>query len=559
LCAFAAVAPAFAHPDLFAWPYDWRYFQAWIEVGRRSLLWYHQLPLWNPYGCGGEVLLANPQSEVAAPTMLLPLIFGTALGVKLVLVFYLFCAFDGMYRLARDHQLSIAASWLAAVLFGTNGWMAIHLMSGHSNFASAGLFPYLVLFYRRGREDLAWAIPLGAVAAWIVALGGTSTPAMATVLLFTLAATDAITQRNARPFLVLLAGGACAVLIGAVRLLPALEFAIDHPRRLWETDRSTVWDIIRNAYRWKGLEAVGNKRYWFHEYGWRLAWVSAPFVLLSLLAKKTRAWWVVVLVAMGIVAGSAIPFGPWWLLKHLPIYRDLRVPSRYALLLALAVPLLCGGALDYLTERFGDRWPRLTRFVPVVLIVVALADGLAYDIWLFRNVFNYPVRQAERGARFYQEQGQWTTMINHVLLNHGAIGCDEEAPLQRAAALDLGDVPQVKLLDPSAGEVRDVRWTPNRVEMTLALTKPTTVLINENWNEHWRSSRGRIAKVGEKVARDKAGGRLGVEVDAGTGPLAVYYRPRSFVVGAVVSGLAIPAALVFWLWRRRRRSLGGNQ
>src|SRR6478609_2974304 len=81
--AFAAVASIFRYPEFFSVNYDWRYFSSWIEVGRRSYLWFHQMPLWNPYGCGGEVLLANPQSMVASPLIFLSLIFGTALGLKL--------------------------------------------------------------------------------------------------------------------------------------------------------------------------------------------------------------------------------------------------------------------------------------------------------------------------------------------------------------------------------------------------------------------------------------------------------------------------------------------
>src|SRR5579864_4484071 len=131
-----------------------------------------------------------------------------------MLVTYYFCAFDGMYRLARDYKLSIAASLLASVLFGAGGWLALHLSSGHSNFASASLFPYLVLFYRRGREQIEWTIPLGATAAWIVGAGGTSTPAMATVLLATVATVDAVEKRTLRPFMVLACGAACAGLLG---------------------------------------------------------------------------------------------------------------------------------------------------------------------------------------------------------------------------------------------------------------------------------------------------------------------------------------------------------
>lgn len=549
----------FTHPTLWAAQYDWRYFQSWIEVGRRSVVWFHQAPLWNPYGCGGEVLLANPQSEVAAPTFLLPILFGTAVGVKLVLVFYLFCAFDGMYRLARELQLSIAAAWFASVLFGAGGWLALHLSSGHSNFASAGLFPYLILFYRRGNDDWVWTIPLGAAAAWVVCLGGTSTPAMAAVLLATVAATDAVKRRSFRPFATLAVGGACAALLGAYRLLPALEFALDHPRRQWETDSSTLFQMIRNGFWWKGLEPVAGKRYWFHEYGWRMAYITPPFIGLSFWSKKTRAWWIVVLVGGGIVAGSAIPYGPWWLLKHLPIYRDLRVPSRYALLFAVAVPLLCGGGLDVLRELLQERQrARLARWLPVAVVVIALADGLVYDHARFSHVFDMSVNPAPQGTPFYQVMGEWRSMMNNVLAGHGAIGCDEEAPLERAEKLDEGPVPQVALADAQAGALREVEWTPNRVTVHVTLDYPTTVTFNQNWNEHWRATSGRVVRFGPKHPRDRDGGRLAVEAPAGDYDLSVYYRPRSFVVGASLSGVALPLALALWVWRRKR-SRAGNR
>jgi hypothetical protein len=555
--AFLSVAPVFAHPFAFAAQYDWRYFQSWIEVGRRSLVWFHQVPLWNPYGCGGEVLLANPQSEVAAPTFLLPVLFGTALGVKLALVFYVFCAFDGMYRLARDQGLSLPASLFASVLFGTSGWLALHVSSGHSNFASAGMFPYLVLFYRRANRDLVWTLPLGATAAWIIGLGGTSTPAMATVLLVAVAAIDAVKLRSARPFVSLAAGAACAALLGAARLLPTLEFAIDHPRHQWETDRSTVLEMIRNAYWWRGLEPVAGKRYWFHEYGYKLAYVTPPFIALSLWSKRTRAWWVVVVVAGAIVAGSAIPFGPWWLLKHLPIYRDLRVPSRYALLLAFALSLLAAGGLDELRAWLAERGrARLATTLSLVVVALALVDGLLYDMARYKRVFEWEIEPAGRDARFFQVHGDWRTMMNHVLAGQGAIGCDEEAPLQRAERLDEGDLPQVRLADPGAGTITDVDFSPNRVTVGLTLLRPTVLLLNENWNEHWKARTGsgarlEVLKVGPKYAHDRNGGRLGVSVPAGEVRVIAYYRPTSFVVGALVSGLSVPLALALWLWRRR--------
>jgi hypothetical protein len=552
--AFAAVASIFHYPDYFSVNYDWRYFSSWIEVGRRSYLWFHQMPLWNPYGCGGEVLLANPQSMEASPLILLSLVFGTALGIKLALVAYYFFAFHGMYVLGRSYGLERPGALLASVLFGGGGWLALHISSGHANFASAALFPYLIVFYRSTTYDkIFWAIPMGAAAAWIVCDGGTSTPAMATVILLTFALIDVWKLKSARPLLSLGAGALCAFAFCAFRFLPALEFATDHPRRQWETDSTMVWQMLRDGYLWRGVAPVGNKRYWFHEYGWRLSYLTPPLILWSFKVKKTRSLWIVALVGAAIVAGSAIPFGPWWLLKHVPLFRDLRVPSRYAVMFALAFPLLCGGAFDDLRARFA----RKSWLKPATIAVVALCaiDGLAFDWYCFHDKFEMAMTPAPKGTPFHQVKGDWRSMMNHVMAGHGAIGCDEEAPLQRALQLDEGPTLQVKLDDPTAGTVREKEWTPNRVTVEVSLAKPATVLFNQNWNEHWKSDKGELVKWGEKWPRDRDGGRLAVAAPAGNYSFSVFYRPRSYVVGASISGLMAPLLiLLFLIWRRRNRA-----
>jgi hypothetical protein len=556
--AFAAVAGTFRHPDYFASSYDWRLFQTWLEAGRRSVLWYHQFPLWNPWTCGGQVYLANPQSLVATPTFPLVLLFGTALGAKLTLVAYYFCAFDGMYRLARSYDLSLPSAILAAILFGTGGWLALHFAEGHCTFFGAALFPYAMYFYRRARDEFEWLIPLGFIAAWIVGDGGTSTPPMCMVILFTLATIDAVERRSLKPYGPLLGAGIVAFAVGALRVLPALEFAVDHPRHLFETDANYPWLMIRNAYWWKGIEPVAGKRYWFHEYGWRLPYLTIPLWIWALRVRRALTVWIFVAVGAAIVAGSAWPYGPWWLLHHLPIFRDLRVPSRYQVMLALGVPILCAMALDDLRARKFWR-----NGFTIAVIAICAVDGLAFDWVRYNKTFDLRWTLAAEGAPFYQVMGEWRSMMSNVFDNHGAIGCDEEAPLQRALKLDEGPAPQARVEDSTAGRIEAVRWTPNRVELDVDLRAPATVSVNENWNEHWRleligdsrrAEHGEVVRVGPKLERDKDGGRLGARVPAGRYTLAFVYRPRSFVVGLLVSALSIPLAIALWIFLRRRRS-----
>jgi hypothetical protein len=560
LFAFAVVAPTFAHPTYFASSYDWRLFETWLEAGRRSIVWYHQLPLWNPWTCGGQVYLANPQSLVATPTFLLVLIFGTALGAKLTLVTYYFCAFDGMYRLARHYGNSILGSMLAAILTGTGGWFALHFSEGHCTFFGAALFPYAMLFYRRAVAELPrikweWCIPLGAIAAWIAGDGGTSTPPMCIVILMTLATIDAIAQRTPRPYLPLIVAAAVGVLVGAVRVLPAMEFVLDHPRHLFESDANSPWDMIRNAYLWKGIEPVQGKRYWFHEYSWRLPYITLPLLAWSLAVRRAWKVWIFILVGGVIVAGGALPYGPWWLLHHLPIFRDLRVPSRYQIMFALGVPLVCAAAFDDLRARLPQNWQRIV--FAAVLIGAATVEGLWFDIVRYQHgladapVFDLPITLPAQPPRFYQVVGEWRSMMSNVFANRGAIGCDEEAPLQRALRLDEGDVAQAKLEPPRAGRIEATDWTPNRVTLQLALDDAATVSVNENWNEHWRAyydtgDEVPVIRVGPKLERDRDGGRLGARVPAGRHVLSFVYRPRSFVIGLILTLLSLPLAFVAW-------------
>jgi DNA-directed RNA polymerase subunit H (RpoH/RPB5) len=164
---------------------------------------------------------------------------------------------------------------------------------------------------------------------------------------------------------------------------------------------------------------------------------------------------------------------------------------------------------------------------------------------------------AERGTPFHQEKGDWRSMMNHVMAGHGAIACDEEAPLQRALKLDEGPLPQVKLDDPAAGSVREIEWTPNRVEVEVDLTQRGTVLFNQNWNEHWKTTAGTLVKFGPKWQRDVDGGRLAVDAPPGKYRFAVYYRPRSFVIGAVTS-LFLPLLMALFVIVRRKSRTSDN-
>jgi len=545
------------HPTQLAGGYDWRYFQSAMEAARRSLVWFQQAPLYNPWMCGGEPQLANPQSIAGSPAFLLVAAFGTAMGERLMMILFITLGLDGMRRLGRALGLSEPGAWAGALCFGLSGWVVLHFGIGHVSFFGATLIPHLIYFYLRARDDLRWSVAAGAVAAFIVAQGGTSTAAMAGLGLLVVAIGDAAVRRSARPFLIVSLAAAAALLLGAYRLLPALEFALDHPRRVTESDRQGLLDLVRTAFTLAGSGKLPGLRYAVHEYGWRLPFLAWPLALLGLVALlgrrlPTRGLGVAVfglcLIGLGVAMGDAWPYGPWWLMRHLPVLRDLRVPSRYVLLAALGLSLLTGAGLDALRARLSGRVLAIATGVVTALLLI---DGLVYANLQLAGVFDLPAPRIEQGA-FQQEKGHWSRMLPMVYANRGVLGCDEEAPLTRALSLDEGAVPQARLDDPSAGTVGAIRWSPNRLEVEVALDRPASLLVNLNWNEHWKSEVGELARHGPKWPADKDGGRLSVRLPAHRGAVVLLYRPRSFVLGATLSLLSV-LAIAIALWRHRAR------
>ena len=582
LVSLLALAPALAALTSYANRYDWRYFESMAEVARRSVVWFGQAPLWNPYSCGGEVDLANPQSMSGAPTFVFTLLFGTAVGFKLSLLAYTLLALDGMYRLGRQLGLGRTGSAVAAAAYALSGYQAMHLSVGHINFAGVSLYPYLVLCFDRSQRRWEWALPAGAVAAWIAVLGGTFTPAIAAeilamwalaVIVSPLPAGDGVAPkigpRLGRALGLLALAGAVALLVGAARMLPALEFIGDHPRPLFRRtpDVTALSRLPWDLFAWRGQGGLPGRKYAAHEYTARLPLLVGPLSVWALLcvrrmdARGRRLLGRLVALAVlgaALAMGNFAPWAPWSLLQKLPVLRDLRVPSRHLVLVTLWLGLLGGMGADQLVDivrgRLSGRLaPRRTAQLAAVLAGVLFLgcalDAAAFFAAKFGGVFTVQLVAPPGPPPFFHVQGSWQQMRELIFEGHGVLSCDEEAPLQRAEALDVGDLPQARLVDPAAGTIESSRVTPNVRTVALTLTRADTLLLlNSNWNEHF--------KVEPAAARiQKVAGRLAVDLSAlgpGRHVVTVRYAPRSFAVGAVLGPLSMLVLLAVFVAASRK-------
>lgn len=282
--ALGATWPIFTHFDHWGRG-DWDQHFFYQAVPRRTLLEYGQWPLWNPWYCGGMVMLANPQSRFLSPTFLFTLLFGPVAGVKIEIpIHYALCVAGGI-ALGRTLGLATAGAVMAGAVYALCTMFSMGLAEGMTWLMACAYVPWALTFYLRSlrTDSLASSFRAAVLCAASLVLmffnGGAYPLAWACFAMALLALADAAEQvhrglpfsrrRSAalrqssmrgagcprsnggcplprrsfrqeprgkislavRPLAVLASVAALALLLGAVKFIPSIAYMQAHPRR----------------------------------------------------------------------------------------------------------------------------------------------------------------------------------------------------------------------------------------------------------------------------------------------------------------------------------------
>ena len=182
------------------------------------------LPLWNPHAFAGQPFAADPQSGVLYPPALIAYgLLDPAHALVALTTFHYLIAVVGAYAVARLVGANRLGSIYAGLAYGVSGQIfarvqALGLLSG------AAWIPVCIaaaLFVARRRARVGPELALMALALCLLALTGsqqiTAVTGIACIIVL-------VVERGTRGGLVALLGGAGAVALAAVALLPRLEF-----------------------------------------------------------------------------------------------------------------------------------------------------------------------------------------------------------------------------------------------------------------------------------------------------------------------------------------------
>ncbi|MBW2263994.1 MAG: hypothetical protein JRG91_18690, partial [Deltaproteobacteria bacterium] len=458
-------------PGFTGHAHDWSYFTCHAHAAHLTYVKYHQIPLWDPYFCGGIPALGNLQNNVVAPSFVFPLLFGLLPGLKIAFLAFFIAGMEGGYRLARHLGIRGMGAVAASLAFCFSGRFVQLFNDGHPPFLTFLLAPWALLCFEKGLGSRRWILAGGGVMAIVFMEGGAVPLPFISFMLVVWAACRTVvllaTSRAEfpvhRPLATLAAMAAVAAGLSAFRLLPVLDTLYANPR-IWHLDEvysvGHVVDMLFESgtagYTTAGSAFVGQ--------------FTAAFLVLALLARDRR---VIILLAAGVLmldmaTGSDDLVGLFPAIKELPILSNLRNPFRATALVALFAALGAGCGIAIVEERLlalrGRAATAAALIVPVlctVLVVRNVTDTTRPRLdHLFTRqpalTMDQPFRQS-LGNRWYAHV--WPAA------GLGTLSCFEEQAFTVSPAL-RGDLTQEEYLsDPSAGTVTRRDWSPHGIEL----------------------------------------------------------------------------------------------
>ena len=570
----------------FTWPvfrdFDYWGIQDWDQhffyhaVPRDTVLRYRQLPLWNPYTCGGTVLLANPQSRFLSPTFLLVLFLGAVRGLKIEIWLHAAIGLYGMYRLARHYRLDFLPALVSAIVFAGSSTHALNLTVGMTWYMSVAYLPWVFLFYLRSFQKIKLALISSVFLALIFFEGGAYPIAIIFLFLGLYSFFSVCLKRTPllKTLKLLAVITAATLALGAVKLIPSIDFISSHPRTIPDYSGYSVdslrFSVFSRDQTLAAVDKIPHRRekgflrgvsFFMDENGMYLGVIPFFLILLGLAARgKSQPVWVLCLaVFVWISFGNRIAFSLWSLLHRLPVFDSMRVAQRFRFVVLFASSLFAGFGLQALSDflRLRTARPKLIRLLGVTISSVILLDISVVGWRVWRDAFTIPPLPVSREKKFSQvdalpaydrhgmvEPGSsyasFGSLYPAFLSNIGIINAYETSYVPRAAVgRDSPDYRGEIFLAGTEGEVKIERWSPNRIRLSGTARGEGYLVVNQNYYPGWRVK-------GEGASRlESVNGLLAVKITPPLSEIELYYLPGSFVVGFIVTAVSFMLIIIF--------------
>lgn len=558
------IVPIFIHVNTIG-ILDWDLWLFYNEAARESILEFYQAPLWNPYYCGGNILLAHPESQVFSPTFLFILIFGSVLGMKIAIFLHFFFGLFAMYLLARHLKCTHLASYAGAFVYMLSAIFFLRMGIGQFSYLAMSYYPLAFLFFLKGLKS--WRY--GVVSSFFLALaffsGAVYELAFFMLFLLVYALGVAFVERKFSHIFLIFIIFSFAFFFASVKLIPLLDFLQENSRMArFSVDESTSYqDFYDNIFKstflskyYHGQPATpDDPRWWEGVMG--VGWIGVFLVVIGYLAcfRREKVLFLTSIFFIVTSLGGNFPINFWKLLHFLPPFESFYVIGRMNILLLFSFAIFTSIGFTTLQLKF-EKYFQKSFFALVLLIILfsslfsmnsnILNDALAVEIPSL--VKNEVFKQTINGSRYLGFSSS-----NHYLAiqeNKGDLTCFEEIrPANSVSALPQ-ESPQYKgeayLEKPGFAKI--ISFSPNKIIVEVDTFMDNLLILNQNYEKGWKVVSGEV---------EFYNGLLATKISPENKIVIFYYFPLIYLLGVLLTLSGIVFSYFFWKRYSKRKIFMG--
>ncbi len=574
-----AYLPALLSGDRLMMNRDFFLFTSRHESVAQSIRQYGELPLRSQWFGGGFYTLPDPEDPTLNPMVLFSVALGAIKGVKVIGYLTMLIAGLGTYAFAR--RFLGYGQWgalYAALVFGGCLFVPNRMAGGNPNEVVGAFVPLCVLLTALALERRRWAIVAAAFVFYTMITDGQLTAVMAIFFVGVLCALatvpglsvfpvrGAVPRRfDHRPVACFLTIVAVCVVIGLPRLLPAFEVIIENG------GISPMLLAHPGVYSPETIHGLSVDELWKGVLGWGRSAAAetlnrdlvtvgmVPAVLaavaLAVFWRQTMGWGIALLFFSWLILAHHAPVDLLKALWNLPVFDTVYRPYKYfSIQIAFIIAVLGGRTFQLLSQL----QPRRAEVV-LALVLTGLSVGFLYprNVSMLSSAFPMEHPDVQPGTFFSVDEedrasphplGAYPYL--NVLRNIGTLDNYSPAPIPTSVSpkyivseddryVENPEYPgEAYVLDSNgANKVTGAEFESNAMRVSVELTSPATVVINQNYHRDWHADRGTLLEHKGLVAVQLT--------EPGSYRVNLRFHPRSFYAGVILTTLAVLAAVGF--------------
>lgn len=532
-------------------------------IASKSVFHFVEFPLWNPYDHGGTPLLAQPYSSSLSPFQILNVLFDPILALKIKILLYII--FSGIFSFIfiLEKTQDERSALLGSIIFTFSSYFSLNIAQGQYEFLSAAYIPLLFLSY--AKSDLRSRFIFALSFALMFFEGGVYNIVISCFCLVFLLLFNRL--KSIKHFFINLIFG---LAVSAVKFIPALELMSSQNRKIYDISGFSVWSLIhalinRDQFvsyntnmepffeyisKYIGLDQSfgfinGIDSRW-DEYGFYVGILSlflvAIAVVITVIKKKHLALLALLIFTAVLSFGFRLPYSPWNLLSHLPLFENMRHPTRFRVVILLLLSVYAAVGYKNIIKLVEDKFQNVKwNLISVLIITIMSLDFIDLNQSILSDAFVYPPFSKMKPEKEFSYIEKWqndpyyliTTEEGYYpafLENKGLVYKKETQELNIATkSISSSNYRGEAYHKDKNSKVEILSRSHNSIILNLKNDNQSNdIIINQNYYSGWKSDHCDIESYKGLLKLSKCQGHV----------VKISYSPTSFYIGLFISIIA---------------------